>query len=73
MMITLLVAKGGHKWEGNVVAVEGIFVVKEMSVSLLCQYSYSDCDTVLLLYDVIFTGIRSMGSLYIMSYNCMQI
>ena len=49
MMITLLVAKGGHKWEGNVVAVEGIFVVKEMSVSLLCQYSYSDCDTVLLL------------------------
>lgn len=46
---TLLVAKGGHKWEGNVVAVEGIFVATEMSVSLLCQYSHSDCDTVLLL------------------------
>ena len=50
---TILVAKGGHRWEGNVVAVEGIFVVKEMSASSLCQHSYSDRDTVLLLQDVI--------------------
>ena len=50
---TILVAKGGHRWEGNVVAVEGIFVVKEMPASSLCQHSYSDCDTVLLLQDVI--------------------
>ena len=47
-------------------AVEGIFVVKEMSVSLLCQYSYSDCDTALLLQDVI--PLRECGQwdLYIL-------